>query len=69
MSDARFRIGQSVRYQAPSITRKQGQDGYVIERVMPLDGEEFEYRIKSSAEQHQRVAKESQLTLVQGPWA
>src|SRR5918997_7137673 len=68
MSAAKFSAGQSVRFQAPSITRKHGQEGYSVVRVMPLDGEEYEYRIKSPAELYERVAKESQLTLVREEW-
>jgi hypothetical protein len=65
MLAAKFSAGQGVRFQAPSITRRRGQDGYNVVRVMPLDSEEYEYRVKSAAEPHERVAKESQLTLVQ----
>ena len=61
MSDAKFIVGQNVRFQAPSITRNQGQEGYRVTRIMPLAGAEYEYRIKSPAEAHERVAKESQL--------
>ena len=64
MSSAKFSAGQSVRFQASSVTRKLGQDGYSVVRVMPLDGEEYEYRIKSPAELYERVVKESLLTLV-----
>ena len=61
MSDAKFIVGQNVRFQAPSVTRSHGQDGYRVMRVMPLEGDEFEYRIKTPAEAYERVAKESQL--------
>jgi hypothetical protein len=50
-----------VRFQASSVTRSHVQDGYRVTRVMPLEGDEYEYRIKSPAEAHERVARESQL--------
>jgi hypothetical protein len=57
----RFRVGQRVTL-APSLTnRSAARGGYVINRQLPGRDGEFEYRIKSMTEPHERVARESEL--------
>ena len=63
MSPHKFRIGQMVTYRP----NQRGQDippggVYMITARLPesADGQ-FEYRIKNLNEQHERVAKESEL--------
>jgi hypothetical protein len=36
-------------------------DIYQIVKLLPSDGEDYQYRIKSASEAFERVAKESQL--------
>jgi hypothetical protein len=63
MIEHKFKVGQSVRI-APS-----GRDGYVavvegefsITRLLPPDGPDNQYRIKSDADGHERVVKENRL--------
>jgi hypothetical protein len=35
---------------------------YEVTKLLPHNGHEFEYRIKSASEEHERVARESELT-------
>jgi hypothetical protein len=35
---------------------------YEVTKQLPHDGREFEYRIKSANEEHERVAREGELT-------
>jgi hypothetical protein len=57
----KFRIGQKVML-APTVMQRQAAAGpYVIIRQLPERNGEFEYRIKSAAEAHERVARESEL--------
>ena len=60
MAAHRFKIGQMVIYH-PS-RRAIGASRFKILRLLPTDGQEFTYRIKSSEEDVERVAKESELT-------
>jgi hypothetical protein len=56
----KFILGQSVRFTNgghPGI----GRDDYKITRLLPAEGLECEYRIKSAGEPFERVARESQL--------
>jgi len=56
----KFKIGQSVTYTSgPFGASASGV--YQIMQLLPPEGDDFQYKIKSAAEPHERVAKESQL--------
>lgn len=59
----RFRVGQTVLYTSSPITRPGASGTYKVVRLLPSDGEDYQYRIKNSGEAFERVAKESQLEL------
>ena len=56
----RFHSGQSVRLVRSSL-RSAADGEFKIVRLMPDDGGETQYRIKSMREPHERVVKESDL--------
>jgi hypothetical protein len=56
----KFRIGQSVYFTAKPLGH-MANGSYQIMKLLPSDGEEHQYRIKSTEEAFERVAKESQL--------
>jgi hypothetical protein len=63
VSNHKFKIGQSVNYTSG---RRFGFAGsargiYKITQLLPPEGDDFQYKIKSAAEPHERMAKESQL--------
>jgi hypothetical protein len=57
----RYTLGQSVRYTSGPFARQAATGNFRIVKLLPSDGEEFQYRIKSISEAFERVAKESQL--------
>jgi hypothetical protein len=57
----RFTLGQTVRYIAGPMNRATAAGTYKIIKLLPLDGDEHQYRIKNTEEAFERVAKESQL--------
>jgi hypothetical protein len=59
----KFRVGQTVLYTSSPITRPGASGAYKVVRLLPSDGEDYQYRIKNSGEAFERVAKESQLEL------
>ncbi len=59
----RFRVGQTVFYTSSPITRPGASGSYKVVRLLPSDGEDYQYRIKNPGEAFERVAKESQLEL------
>jgi hypothetical protein len=59
----KFRVGQTVFYTSSPITRPGASGSYKVVRLLPSDGEDYQYRIKHSGEAFERVAKESQLEL------
>jgi hypothetical protein len=57
----RFTIGQTVRYIAGPTNRATANGTFKIVKLLPLEGDEHQYRIKHNEEAFERVAKESQL--------
>jgi len=49
-------------YVRPAISRNLPGGAYTVTKQLPYNGREFEYRIKSASEEHERVAGESALT-------
>ena len=61
VSSHRFKIGQSVNYTSGPFWFGSGRGVYKITQLLPPEGDDFQYKIKSAGEPHERVAKESQL--------
>ena len=59
----KYRVGQTVFYTSSPITRPGASGSYKVVRLLPSDGEDYQYRIKNPGEAFERVAKESQLEL------
>ena len=57
----KFQVGQAVRYTSSPLTRPGANGSYEIVRLLPSDGDDYQYRIKNPGEAFERVAKESQL--------
>jgi hypothetical protein len=64
MPGHKFRVGQVVNYHPASHGQDAPRGAYTITGRLPQsDDGQFEYRIKHSSEAHERIAKESELTL------
>ena len=61
MPSHKFHVGESVTLM-PAISRNVPGGVYEVTKQLPHDGREFEYRIKSANEEHERVAREGELT-------
>jgi hypothetical protein len=58
----KYRVGQMVSY-SPGIFRLPAHEApYKVTMLLPSDGTENQYRIKSLSEPHERMARESQLS-------
>ncbi len=57
----KFGIGETVYFTASNVARPAASGAYEVVRLLPTDGDDFQYRIKSTTEAFERVAKESQL--------
>ena len=60
MPDHKFRTGQHVNL-LPPISRHASGGVYVVTKQLPESAGEYEYRIKSINELHERVVRESEL--------
>jgi hypothetical protein len=61
MSSRKFKIGETVILRS-AVSRNVPGGVYEVAKQLPHNGHEFEYRIKSASESHERVARESELT-------
>jgi hypothetical protein len=57
----RFRAGQMVRFSGGYPYRDAAGGSYEVIRPLPFGDGDYQYRIKSSNEPHERVVKESEL--------
>jgi hypothetical protein len=62
MPDHKFHVGQIVSYRPASRGADAPRGAYTVTRQLPQgDDGQFEYRIRHSGEEHERIAKESEL--------
>jgi hypothetical protein len=57
----RYQVGELVYFTSPSFGRAAASGSYTVVKLLPSDTDDYQYRIKSSGEAFERVAKESQL--------
>jgi hypothetical protein len=59
----KYTVGETVYFTASNVARPAASGTYEVIRLLPTDGDDCQYRIKSSTEAFERVAKESQLDI------
>jgi hypothetical protein len=64
VQDHKFKVGQSVSFSSGPFGRGGANGIYKVIQLLPREGDDCQYRIKSAAEPHERVVKESQLSRV-----
>ena len=57
----KFKIGEIVTVR-PAVSRNVPGGVYEVTKLLPHNGSEFEYHVKSAREEHERLARESELT-------
>jgi hypothetical protein len=60
----KYRVGQSVSFTSGPFGRGGANGIYKVMHLLPPEGDDYQYRIKSANEPHERVVKESQLSRV-----
>jgi len=61
LKEHKFQIGQTVYFTSRPIGHMDTNSSYEVVKLLPSDGADYQYRIKSSKEAFERVARESQL--------
>jgi hypothetical protein len=61
MPSHKFQVGETV-YVMRAVSRNAPGGAYEVTKQLPHNGREFEYRVKSAREDHERVMPESELT-------
>jgi hypothetical protein len=64
VNEHKFKVGQSVSFTSGPFGRGSTSGIYKVTLLLPAEGGDYQYRIKSAAEPHERVVKESQLDRV-----
>jgi hypothetical protein len=65
MPSHKFQVGETVyvrRAVRRAVSRNAPGGAYEVTKQLPHNGREFEYRVKSASEDHERVMPESELT-------
>ena len=57
----KYQVGETVYYTSPTFGRAAATGSYTVVKLLPSEGDDYQYRIKSTGEAFERVAKESQL--------
>jgi hypothetical protein len=57
----KYHVGDTVYFTSPTFGRAAANGSYTVVKLLPSEGDDYQYRIKSSGEAFERVAKESQL--------
>jgi len=57
----KYQVGETVYFTSPTFGRAAATGSYKVVKLLPSEGDDYQYRIKSSGEAFERVAKESQL--------
>jgi hypothetical protein len=57
----KYHVGDIVYYTSPSFGRAAATGSYTVVKLLPSEGDDYQYRIKNTEEAFERVAKESQL--------
>ena len=57
----KYHVGDTVYFTSPTFGRAAASGSYTVVKLLPSEGDDYQYRIKSSGEAFERVAKESQL--------
>jgi hypothetical protein len=61
LKEHKFQIGHTVYFTSRPIGHMATNGSYRVVKLLPSDGDDYQYRIKSTEEAFERVAKESQL--------
>jgi hypothetical protein len=57
----KYQVGETVYFTSPTFGRAAASGTYTVVKLLPSESDDYQYRIKSSGEAFERVAKESQL--------
>lgn len=60
----KYQVGETVYFTSPNFGRAAASGTYTVIKQLPSESDDYQYRIKSSGEAFERVAKESQLDRV-----
>jgi hypothetical protein len=67
MAEHRYAVGQAVQFSPDRRDIRTARGRYTVVRLLPEEGSNPQYRIKSTTDGHERVVRENQLERRIGP--
>jgi hypothetical protein len=61
MAQHKFKIGQTVHLIPNRLERHVPGGSYIVQRLLPVEGNDLYYRVKHGQDGHERVVNEAQL--------
>ncbi len=68
MLDHKFRVGQAVSFSPGRGIDHRSKGGYTVSRLLPVEGNTPQYRIKNDVDGHERMVQENELEITITPW-
>ena len=65
MANHKFKVGQVVDLIPSRLNGNIPGGSYTVQRLLPEEGRDFQYRVKNTSDGHERVVRESQLAAQQ----
>ena len=62
MAHHKFKVGQTVHLIPNRLERHVPGGAYTVQRLLPVEGRDVQYRVKNVQDGHERVVNEAQLT-------
>ena len=61
MAQHKFKVGQTVHLMPNRLERHVPGGVYTVQRLLPVEGRDLQYRVKHAQDGHERVVNEAQL--------
>ena len=69
MLDHKFQVGQAVSFSPGRGIDHRSKGGYTVSRLLPVESNTPQYRIKNDVDGHERMVQENELQLATTSWA
>ena len=68
MLDHKFRVGQAVSFSPGRGIAHRSKGGYTVVRLLPVERNTPQYRIKNDVDGHERMVQENELEIATTSW-
>lgn len=61
MQSHKFKVGETVEFHPGASYLSKTRGDYIVVRLLPSEGNGFQYRVKNVADGHERIVREGQI--------